>query len=222
MDKELKHDLSRDLNRVHQIITRALDVSIENSDKIIKLGYPDNDTKEGFLNYVSSLFTVIDVHHKLEDEVAFPFLQDRFPLAPFNILDKQHIEIVTKLREANNILTKLKNIESNLILNDLSKVLSEIKNLWHPHIALEEEQFASKEIMALINQEEQKRLAAEFANFSKTNAAPDYLIVPFLLYNLPEEERKLFAENLPPIIVNELAPVVWKDKWNSMKPFFLN
>jgi hypothetical protein len=48
------------------------------------------------------------------------------------------------------------------------------------------------------------------------------LVVPFLLYNLPPEERAVFSQGMPPIVIQELVPVAWKEKWSPMKPFLLD
>jgi hypothetical protein len=47
-------------------------------------------------------------------------------------------------------------------------------------------------------------------------------VVPFLLYNLPPEERAIFSQGMPPVVTQELVPVVWKEKWSPMKPFLLD
>jgi hypothetical protein len=44
---------------------------------------------------------------------------------------------------------------------------------------------------------------------------------PFLLYNLPTEERAIIAQAMPPIVTRQLVPVVWKEKWEPMSPFLL-
>ena len=56
---------------------------------------------------------------------------------------------------------------------------------------------------------------------SQRHATPDYLVVPFMLYTLPPQERPIFARNLPPIVTEQLVPVGWRDKWEPMKPFLL-
>jgi hypothetical protein len=45
--------------------------------------------------------------------------------------------------------------------------------------------------------------------------------VPFALYNLPDEERAILARTMPPKVIDELVPVVWKEKWAPMQPFLL-
>jgi hypothetical protein len=56
---------------------------------------------------------------------------------------------------------------------------------------------------------------------AQQHTVPDYLIVPFLLYNLPPDKRTFFAGEMPPVVTEQLVPVAWKDKWAPMKPFLV-
>jgi len=51
--------------------------------------------------------------------------------------------------------------------------------------------------------------------------APDYLVMPFILYNLPKQDREALAGMLPPIITQKLVATDWKPKWESMKRYLL-
>jgi hypothetical protein len=42
-----------------------------------------------------------------------------------------------------------------------------------------------------------------------------------MLYNLPVEDRKVFSQGIPAEVLQNLVPVVWKEKWESMTPFLL-
>jgi hypothetical protein len=53
-------------------------------------------------------------------------------------------------------------------------------------------------------------------------ASPTYLAVPFLLYDLPPEEKAIQARGMPPELTEQLVPVVWKEQWAPMKPFLLD
>jgi hypothetical protein len=46
--------------------------------------------------------------------------------------------------------------------------------------------------------------------------------MPFVLYNLPAEERAILAQKMPPIVTQQLLPVDWKEKWAPMQPFLLD
>lgn len=47
---------------------------------------------------------------------------------------------------------------------------------------------------------------------------PDFLGIPFVLFKLPSELREIMSKGMPPVIVQQLVPIDWKDKWGSMKP----
>jgi len=53
-------------------------------------------------------------------------------------------------------------------------------------------------------------------------AAPDLVALPFILYNLSVEDREIMAQHMPPVVIQELVPVVWKEHWEPMKPFLLD
>jgi len=59
------------------------------------------------------------------------------------------------------------------------------------------------------------------AQHGMAHAGPDYLAAPFILHNLEAEDRAHMAGEMPPIVSQELVPVVWKDQWAPMKPFLL-
>ena len=42
---------------------------------------------------------------------------------------------------------------------------------------------------------------------------PDPVVVPFILYDLPAEDRAIMAPHMPPVVTQELVPVVWKEHW---------
>lgn len=68
-----KPNVGADLARIHAMITRALDVSIEHSLSFVRHGYPNASTHEEFVSYVQSLASVLHSHHLTEDEAVFPY-----------------------------------------------------------------------------------------------------------------------------------------------------
>jgi hypothetical protein len=126
------------------------------------------------------------------------------------ILDE--VRLVLEKCEMNN------HLESNL--GNLENALIRLNATWRPHIRLELEGFISK-ADALIPVEEQLRLVRLFSQHGMKNSEPHYLTVPFLLYNLPPEDRRGFSQGMPVEIIQNLVPGIWKEKWESMMPFFL-
>ena len=56
---------------------------------------------------------------------------------------------------------------------------------------------------------------------SKNTLIPAYLVVPFVLYNLSPEDRRIASKGFPEMVTKQLVPIDWKDKWISMQPFLL-
>jgi len=45
--------------------------------------------------------------------------------------------------------------------------------------------------------------------------------MPFIIYNLEEEERVKLARLLPQVVLEQLIPGPWKAIWAPMSPFLL-
>ncbi len=222
MSESRMSNVGEDLIRVHMVITRSLRIAIEYSHLFLQFGIPDVVMYKGFSNYVQSLTSVLHAHHLSEDELGFPFLRIKLPGAPYDILTAQHLEIMSKLVGINQILEDMKkdnNRKESLIR--LNHILKDLSDLWLPHIRIEEEYFSVREMGQLLDQDEQIRLSGMLSEHNRNHAGPDYLVIPFFLYNLPGEERKIFAQTLPPAVTQELVPGLWREKWEPMMPFLL-
>ncbi len=204
---------------IHHCITRGLANSIQHCQGFQKSGFPDEGTQSGFYSYVRCLGTVVHAHHLSEDDVAFPFFKEVIPQAPFNAFAETHRQIVPILNEIN--LTLDKPGEHAGRLAELSKEMSGLNSLWHPHIQLEENFFTPQKVDELVSYEDQQKLAMQIGQHNQKNATPDYLIVPFTLFNLEGDERRYMAEEMPPVVSQQLVPQVWKEKWAPMLPFLL-
>ena len=73
-------NVGTDLIRIHKVVTRALEVSKQNS---LNASLPDEVLQSGFASYVRSLIILLHEHHAGEDELAFPFWRTRLPDGPF-------------------------------------------------------------------------------------------------------------------------------------------
>ncbi len=219
-----KPNVGADMLRIHSVITRGLDVSIERSAGFAQEGYPDAATQEGFVIYVQALVSVLSAHHLAEDEVAFPYLRDKLPDAPFDELMADHrvMEgILEELQATAEAVTA--EAQAGDSLNDLNRAVTRLADLWHPHIQKEERSIYDVEtIAALMDVDENVRLGRMLAEHSQQHLQPPYLGMPFVLYNLPAEERAILAQKMPPIVTQQLVPVDWKEKWAPMQPFLLD
>jgi len=216
-------NVALDLLRIHSIITRALSITSEKSQRFAQDGFPDASTKEGFLCYARSFVSVLHGHHLTENELAFPYFRERLPDAPYNLLIVQHQELVHVLDEVKAAIEEVSaDRQAAASLNRLNQALRRLADLWHPHIGIEQDHFTVAKLEALINREEHIRLGKLFAEHGQKHMGPGYLVVPFLLYNLTPEERVIFARNMPFLLTHLLVPVVWKARWASMRPFLLS
>ncbi|NIM95225.1 MAG: hypothetical protein GTO18_16125 [Anaerolineales bacterium] len=208
---------------IHKVITRGLKVSLENISVFSQEGFTDSSTQEGFLNYVRSLSSVIQSHHLGEDDIAFPYFSDILPDAPIDLLVSQHQGMVPLLEKINAAIAMCE-IEEGMKegLNELESLLTNLNAMWQLHIAIEEEHFTIEKLGKLIPPEEHLSLIQQIAAYSQQQSGPDYLVVPFILYNLPPDVRGILANGMPPEVTEELVPNLWKDKWESMKPFLLD
>ncbi len=215
-------NIGAELLVVHAAISRGMKVAEEHGRKFSQADYPDASMCDGFIRYVRTFISVLHAHHLLEEELAFPRLRARFPDAPYDLLLDQHRSIVGVLNEIGatleGVAAERRPGES---LNELTDALGRIAPLWHPHRQLEEEHFTVEKAQALLSAEEQIELTKLFMEHSQRYATPDYLVLPFMLYNLPPEERSIFARELPPIVADQLVPIVWREKWEPMAPFLL-
>lgn len=184
-------------------------------------GFTGDKTREGFHKYLQAFLSVLNSHHLTEDEIAFPYFREKLPDAPFDLLIKTHETVVKVMGE---IVQAIKTGEDvgglDTELKNLDRSLMRLSEIWYPHIKLETTEFIDK-ADALISVEEQLRLVKLFSEHGQKNAVPPFLTVPFLLYNLSVENRKVFSQDMPAELTEHLVPVVWLDQWVSMKPFLL-
>ncbi len=215
-------NIGAELLVVHAAISRGMKVAEEHGRRFSRENYPDPATREGFINYVRTFVSVLHEHHLLEEELAFPRLRSKFPEAPYDLLLEQHKVIVGVLNEIRAALEGVAvDWQPDTSLNDLTNALGRIALLWHPHIQIEQEHFTVEQAAARLSADEQIEWSRLFTEYSQQHASPDYLVLPFMLYNLPPAERSIFARTLPPIVTEQLAPTVWREKWAPMAPFLL-
>ena len=205
---------------IHHAITRGLAIGIERGTGFVRQGYPDAATQAGFVMYVQTLATVVSAHHISEDEVAFPYLRDKLPDVPFDKLMADHRVMEGMLEE---LKTAAGGSDAAQSLGGMTKTLSELADLWHPHIGIEERDIYDVEIIAgLMDVDENVRVGQMLAEKAQQYVVPPYLGIPWLLYNLPPDQRASFARTMPPAVIQELVPVAWKEHWAPMGPFLLD
>jgi hemerythrin-like domain-containing protein len=213
--------MAKTLATVHKVITRGLEVTRTQSQSFAEEGF-DPSVQSGFISYARTFVNFTHAHHDTEDVLIFPYAQEKMPETSFDLLIAQHREIATLLDEMNAAIDELeKSPESPERLSRVSRLAGQIGELWHAHIREEESIFSHERVNAVATPEEQGKLLQQAAQHGMQHAGPDYLAAPFILHNLEPEDRAHMAGEMPPVISQELVPVVWKDKWAPMKPFLL-
>ncbi len=218
------HDdgISEGLKRIHAVFTRAIAVSIEYSWEYAQKGFPDPAIQEGFTNYIRSFVSLLNSHHLTEDELAFPYFKKLIPTAPYDRLSEEHQQIVVlldQIQSATEAATLGDHPKENL--NEMNRLLVKLQQMWHPHIHTEETDFDKDKVNQGYSHEEQDRMNTEFAQHSANHSGPDYLVLPFMLYNLTPDDRTEMIRLLPPIVTQQLIPIAWKEQWKSVQPFLL-
>ena len=223
MSKVGTPNVGADMLRIHSVITRGLDVSIERGASFAQGGDPDAATQEGFVLYLQTLVSVLSAHHLAEDEVAFPYLWDKLPDEPFDELMAEH-RVMEEILEELQAIAKAVAAEAQAgdSLNDLNRAVTRLADLWHPHIHKEERFYDVETIAALMGVDEHVQLGRMVAEHSQQHLQPPDLGIPFVLYNLPAGERAIMIQMMPPIVTQQLVPVDWKEKWAPMQPFLLD
>ena len=212
-----KH-LSKGLDLIHRVLSRPLDIGISHLDSCISSKKVDMENHEGFKDYISSLTTVFNAHHHGEDEILFPTFEKKINNADFSILKKQHkelhslvVKITAKIDVHNPSLNQYQEIRN---------LLKETKDLWIKHRD-EEEQFVELEMEPVISLAEQIELNNKLSKHGQSMSEPANLVLPFLIYNLEGAERDEFTNDMPWILKKFIVPIVWKSKWEKMRPFLL-
>jgi hypothetical protein len=207
---------------VHQSISRGIHMASLYSCIFSRRGFPDGKIRPGFADYVRSLVALLRAHHLGEEQLTFPRFQESLPEAPYDLLTAQHHQmgpLVDELRI--KIDRAVDGVSAQESLERLDAILTEIAGIWRPHVDLEETYFSPEKIDAMMGADEQADLLARIGELNQKHAGPDYLVVPFTLFNLPQGDRGIISATMPPVVTQHLIPVAWKDKWLPMSPFLL-
>jgi hemerythrin-like domain-containing protein len=220
MNKQDQPNVAKDLHRIHTIITRGIEVSTKKCREFL-------DKKEnvpvGFLDFVQAFSVVLKAHHETEDELVFPYFREKLRDVPFDSLTSDHEKIENEIGAITAALSELRKRTDNLVtLETLSGVLNRIKEIWHPHIAIEESGMSAEILETLLPVKEHIILSAQFSKHGIARSNPPQLVVPFILYNLEPGPRQAMAANMPKMLTKFILPVLWRNKWIRMKPYFLN
>jgi hemerythrin-like domain-containing protein len=213
--------LASGLVRIHLVITRGVGVAREQSHAVAKGERVDASVATGFADYLHALVSVLRGHHSAEEEVIFPPLRDRFPDVPWDVLAEEHRAMVPVLGVLDDHAGRVRERPSSDTWASAAQALDRVGALWGPHRQREETHFTPPVVARVVPPDEQTALTAMMAAHSQQHTGPDYLVVPFLLFNLAGEDRRGMASLFPPVVVHQLMPGMWRDKWSAMGRFLL-
>jgi hemerythrin-like domain-containing protein len=207
-----------DLLRIHKVITRALDVSLQNSQNT----YLVVKHWQGFMTYLRVLTVLLHSHHASEDELSFPFWRTRLPDGPFDELSEQHRQMILYLEQIERWLrdARQESWQANM-MSELTHSLTDLRTLWQTHIALEEATIGPENSGKYLTVAENEQLGKQLAEHGQTHAQPSELVMPFAVYNLSGADRAEFVKLFPPVMIQQLIPIAWKAAWEPMIPFLM-
>jgi hemerythrin-like domain-containing protein len=215
-------ELAGDLVRIHSVITRSLNVVIERSKAFAEAGYPDAATQKGFITYARCLLTMLHAHHSTENQLMFPYFRKKLPDAPYDQLLAQHREMEPIMKEVDAVISRVDGtMEPRSALGVLAVVLGRMRDIWQPHIQVEEEHFSADRIGSVLDMNERIRLGKELSEHARKQQSDPALMVPFILFNMKPGDRAVMSQLMPWVLTRVLVPIVWKRKWKQMQPFLL-
>lgn len=217
----MKASLADGLIGIHKVITRGFTITRNTLQNIEKQTPSDPHPFNGFLDYLRSFVTLIHSHHSAEDKIVFPIFRNKAMEAPYGLLAKGHVKMETMINQIKPLIETLaENKQDTVTIKKVQILIQEFNDLWDPHIQIEECRFSENTMGTHISIQEQQQIAMEIGQHMAKTANPNYLVIPFVFYNLTESDRKLMQPFLPPNIISLLT--TWKDHWAPMQPFLLD
>lgn len=208
---------------IHRVVSRGLELGTRYTEAFAREGYPDVATGVGFALYLRMLAGALHVHHSAEDEIAFPFLRTRFPDLPLDTLTAEHEQMAAILEEMVPTLDQLRGeAGEGSALTAVHRALTRLAEIWPGHIDVEETSFSVKRLELVASAEEIAGWLAAMGQHRPEGSPPDPTLLPFILHNLSAEDRAIMAQQMPPVVTQELVPVAWKGHWAPMVPFLLD
>lgn len=217
MMTDTSRNAGTDLIRIHNVVTRAITISIQHC----RGTGPEPALRDGFQRYERALVSLLNAHHLGEDEIAFPYFEKKHLQGPFDKLRDQHRQIVVVLDKITAWVERGNSAWETASLAKLHETMVELDELWHTHIKLEEEHIGPKMVEKILTPEENVQLGDQIAAHASRHGLPAELVVPFMLYNMPANDRVVMVQGLPPVIMDQLIPYAWKATWAPMQPFLM-
>jgi hemerythrin-like domain-containing protein len=222
MSAHIKFDVASDLIVIHKVITRALDVAVDENASAFDKRAAERAEYDGYILYVECLLRQLHEHHGNEDKVVFPMLRNLLPGAPYDLLISQHAEMIHIIESVESAIIALKTgthiagIQAQLLEN-----LQDLRAHWGDHIAEEETHFGPDGISPAISRSDRIRIGKAASRYAQRHSAPIPLMLPFMLYNLQEQDRVTMSQTIPGFLTKFFVPVLWRKRWAPMRSYLL-
>lgn len=210
-----------DLIRIHTVMTRGLEVSINHGRAFSEERSEANQFK-GFMIYLRCLTSMLHAHHLTEDQVAFPYFKKFLPDGPYEILSGQHKEMAGHLDIVNIWMNENKQLPpSRASWTSLVTRLEAIQTLWLPHIQTEESQFSEARIAPVINMDDRIQIGKLLSHHTRSHQHGGIEMIAFVLYNMKPEDREMLARDVPWFLRKMLLNGLLKNQWKPIRPYLL-
>ena len=222
MSAYTKFDVASDLIVVHKVITRALDVAVDDNASAFEKRGTGRAEYDGYILYMECLLRQLHEHHSNEDEVVFPMFRSLLPDAPYDLLMSQHAEMIHVVEQVESAITALKagthaaDAQAKLLGN-----LQDLRTRWADHITEEEARFGPSGIPPAISMTDRVRIGKAAARYAQLHSFPISLMLAFMLYNLQDQDRATMSQTVPGFLTKFFVPVVWRKRWEPMRPYLL-
>lgn len=222
MSAHVKFDVASDLIVIHKVITRALDVAVDENVSAFEKRAARRAEYDGYIQYTKCLLRQLHEHHSNEDRVVFPMLHCFLPDAPYALLMSQHVEMMRVVEQVERAIKALKSKKQDAGLQ--AQLLGNLQNLrarWIEHIAEEEAHFGPDGISPAVSMTDRVSIGKAASRYAQRHSNPISLMLPFMLYNLPEQDRATMAQTMPGFLPRFFVPVLWRKRWELMRPYLL-
>ncbi|EKM78145.1 hypothetical protein AGABI1DRAFT_86313 [Agaricus bisporus var. burnettii JB137-S8] len=191
--------------RAHQTFKLGYDAilkNLENNQEAIKSDLTN------FLGYCQAWVISIDTHHDSEEEIVFPFLNQKMDFEP----EKEAHKVIHKgLSDITAIVTQFKADPSKFDPDHLKENLVKLKDPLFEHLDVEVEHIKSSKLKEVgFGDAELKDLNQRLDKYAQSHGDP-FLVVPYMRSHTPPELKNVWPP-MPWVLRKVVIPYVlaWK------------
>ena len=153
--QQTKPNVGATLLMVHAVITRGLEVARDSAEA--QEGTPPGDARQGYADYLHSLASYLHGHHLTEDDLVFPYFKKIVPDAPYEKLSADHKTMEPNIRALDEGGDFWKSGD-DARMAEIVAALDFLREMWYPHISIEEGFYDPEKLDKMLPTEEHVRL----------------------------------------------------------------